>query len=164
MHPYTEFWLSIFILKVPFPPFKTSGSEGFVAAIDIAEEAAVVELVDHVFLLQELLGDHVHVPEVGYPGCLVPVIGQSLDMGYVRSLHLTIVGVGVLQFVQICSIACKGHWHKVDVLHKVIVPACLALVGPGETPVLTWTYVGLMGGLVSTGNFTGWLGCCWGCL
>ena len=66
------------------PPFKTSGSEGFIAAVDIiVEEATVVVLVDHVPLLLELLGDPVCGPEIGHPGCLVPVIGQGLDIGCV---------------------------------------------------------------------------------
>ena len=137
------------------PPFKTSGTEGFIAAVDIiVEEAAVIVLVEHVLLLLELiehvllllgllehvllllelLGDRVRVPEVGYPGCLVPVSGQGLDIGCVRGPDLMSVGVGFLQLVQFGPIACIGPWHEVDVLHKVIVPACLALVGPGGDP------------------------------
>ena len=51
-------------------PLKTSGSEGFIAAVDIIVELAAV-VVDHVPLLEELLFGYVGVPVVGHPGCLV---------------------------------------------------------------------------------------------
>ena len=125
--------------------FKTSGSEGFIATVDIiVEEATVVVLVDHVPLLLELLGDPVCGPEIGHPGCLVPVIGQGLDIGCVWCPDLTVVGAGVLQLVQIVLIACIRSRCEVDVLHEVIVPACLAHVGPGGDPGAHWDLHGLL--------------------
>ena len=97
-------WRLLKLCPVMPLPFKTSGSEGFIATVDIiVEEAAVVVLVDYVPLLLELLGDPVCGPEIGHPGCLVPVIGQGLDKGCVRSPDLMMVGVGVLQLAR-CSL------------------------------------------------------------
>ena len=126
-----------------FPPSKTSGAGVFLVAVDIGEVADVVGCFsgDHV-------GDHVGVPVVGGPGCLViPISGNVLDMGSVETPGLVGVGyighiygwgAGLLHPEQSLAVGHVVAWLKVQLLNKVVVLDGLPFVGPGGHSSACW--------------------------
>ena len=79
---------------------------------------------------------------VGHQECLVhlPVYGQVLDIGRVSCPGLIFVLVQIVD--NLLDLLCDLLYLGCDLLHEVIISACLAFVNPGRDPGANWCVYG----------------------